>query len=333
MNARLNNLVDRAKNPRDKNFRNHLYIFLICCGISLFIWFLIKMSDDYVSEIRIPVTYNNIPADKQLNNKNDRLRVKLRANGGDLVSLKYFSGTERININLSQADLRLSRYFDRYYFLTDQFREEISGRYEFDHTLISITPDTIYLDLEEIVSRSIPVKADIDLGFNSQYMLYDSISISPSEIMVSGPSSIVDTLVEIYTVKRTFSGLNATKTEVIPIVPPVRNKEVRYSETKVELNIPVEEFTESSIELPVNGMSNDSGITGIRTFPEMVNLTYQVALKDFKLVKAEMFSLSALYDPEKDMEKTFLKVKVDKFPDFIRISRISPDKVEFIIQK
>ena len=26
MNARLNNLVDRAKYPRDKNFRNHLYL-------------------------------------------------------------------------------------------------------------------------------------------------------------------------------------------------------------------------------------------------------------------------------------------------------------------
>ncbi len=46
-----------------------------------------------------------------------------------------------------------------------------------------------------------------------------------------------------------------------------------------------------------------------------------------------MFVLSASYDPGRDMEKTFLRVKTDQHPEYVRISRIHPDKVEFIIQK
>jgi len=290
------------------------------------------MSDDYVAEISIPINYSNVPADKQLNNKGDELSVRLRANGGDLVSIKYFSGFGDLDINLNQADLRLSRYFDRYYILTELVRSEISSRFEFEHDLISLSPDTIYLDLEDIVSRSLPVQADISLDFKPQYMLYDSIVISPASIMVSGPASHIDTLTCIYTERQSFSALDMDKEFNILIQPPVKSDEIRYSESSVKVFIPVQQFTESSIELPVTGISNDTGIESIRTFPETVQLTYQVALKDYQLVKSEMFSLQALYNPGKDIEKTFLKVRVDKSPDFVRITRIQPDKVEFIIQ-
>lgn len=333
MNARLNHLVDRAKNPRDKNFRNHLYIFLICCGISLFIWFLIKMSDDYVSEISIPLSFSNIPANKHLNNSNERLNIRMRANGGDLFSVKYFSRRGKIDVNLGQVDLKMSRYFDKYYILSSQLSAEVNERFDFDYNLIHISPDTIYLDLEEIISKSLPVVADLNLNCKPQYMLYDSIIIQPSVIMVSGPSSVIDTLNYISTSSTSLNNLDQLKELVIPIVYPVMDNKVKYSDSEVKVIIPVEQFTEYTIELPVNGISDDTGIIGVRTFPETVQLTYQVAVKDYKLVKPEMFVLSASYNPARDMEKTFLRVKADQYPDYVRISRIHPDKVEFIIQK
>ncbi len=333
MNARLNHLVDRAKNPRDKNFRNHIYIFLICCGISLFIWFLIKMSDDYVAELNIPVTFSNVPADKHLNNTSARLKVRLRANGGDLFSVKYMSGRKEIDVNLNHMDLKMSRYFDKYFILSSQLRTEITGRFDFVHTLISITPDTIYLDLEDIISKSLPVKAALEISCEPQYMLYDSIIISPSEIMVSGPASMVDTLTEITTSPEVLSKLDETTELSLQIVPVAISNKIRYSDTEVKVIIPVEQFTEHTLELPVNGISDDTGILNIRTFPETVQLTYQVAIKDYDLVKPEMFVLNAKYDPARDMEKTFLKVRAEQSPDFIRITRIHPDKLEYIIQK
>jgi len=333
LNARLNNLVDRAKNPRDKNFRNHLYIFLICCGISLFIWFLIKMTDEYVGEVSFPVKFTNIPADKQLNNNDGSLEVRLRANGGDLFSLKYLSGRGNIDINLNQMDLKRSRYFDKYYILTNQVRIQLTERFDFAHTLIAISPDTIFLDLEDIISKSLPVKADISVDCKPQYMIYDSIQIIPSEIMVSGPASVIDTLTYISTASRTLSSLDETKEVSIPVIYPISNKQIRYSDNEVNVIIQIEQFTESTIELPVKGTSDDTGIGSIRTFPETVQLTYQVAIKDYKFVKPEMFGISAMYDPEKDKEKTFLKVLIDQQPDLIRITRVNPDKVEFIIQK
>jgi hypothetical protein len=291
------------------------------------------MTDEYVSDIRMPVNFTNIPADKQLNNSGDRLTVKLRANGGDLFSAKYISGGGKIHINLSQVDIKKSRYFDKYYLLTTRLLPQITERFDFDHDLISISPDTIFLELEDIISRKLPVVPQLDIKCKEQYMLYDSIIVSPAAIMVSGPASLIDTLEFIETQLKVLSDLDKTTEINIPLVPVIMSKDIRYSDTEVQLVIPIEQFTESSIDIPIQGSSTDSGISNIRTFPQTVQVVYQVALKDYELVKPEMFILSAVYDPEKDKEKTFLKIKTDKSPDFVRITRIQPDKVEYIIQQ
>jgi hypothetical protein len=332
LNQKLTNLIDRAKNPKDRDFRNHLYIFLICCGISLFIWFLIKMSDEYVSEIKMPVQYDNAPGDKLLVKADDHVSIRLRAKGGDIFSLKFLSGREAVRINLKHADIKKSRYFDRYYILTNNIFDDLTKLLDFDHNIISLEPDTLYLDFEEIITRSIPVKPMVEISCKAQYQVYDSIVIIPAEILVSGPASVIDTLSIIASVSKSFSDLDNTLETQLALSLPLKNDKISYSETYVKLIIPVEKYTESTIELPVAGTSGDSSIT-IRTFPESVQLTYQVAMKDYKLVKRDMFAVSVYYDSEKDKEKNFLKVKIDHSPDFIRISRITPDKLEYIIQK
>ncbi|HSG67354.1 MAG TPA: hypothetical protein VK994_01510, partial [Bacteroidales bacterium] len=92
LRIRLIELVRKALDPRDKRFRNHLYIFLICCVISLFIWFLIKMSDEYVAEVSMPVKYDNIPSQKLLVRADNQINIKIRAKGGDIFSVKFLSG-------------------------------------------------------------------------------------------------------------------------------------------------------------------------------------------------------------------------------------------------
>ncbi len=332
MKPTLTGLISRARNPRDKDFRNHLYIFLICVGISLFIWFLIKMSDEYISDIKVPIDYQNIPENMQLNDADGHITVHLRANGGDLFSVKVFSSSRAITVNLKAVDLKKSRYFDKYYILSSQLRNQISKRFDFDHNILSLYPDTLFLDFEEIITKTIPVLSRLEISCKPQYQVYDSLRLIPSEIMLSGPSTAIDTLSFIYTEARTFTSLDKSIETAVSLVLPFTDDQISYSETVVKALIDIEEFTESSIELPIHGFSDDSGIR-IRTFPEKVHITYQVALKDYKLVQADMFFMSAFYDPKKDKEKNFLKVETDKNPAFIRITRISPEKVEFILQK
>lgn len=332
MNKKLSRLIDNAHLPRDKQTRNHIYIFLICLGISLFIWFLIKMSDEYVSEIRMPVAYQNAPENKLLLNADQHVYVRLRAKGGDIFSSKYFSKHSPLNINLNQAEIRKSRYFDKYYILTSHFRNQFSGRFDFAHSVLSLQPDTLFLDFEEVITKVLPVRAMVTLNCKPQFQLYDSLVLMPDRMAVSGPASIIDTMEFIRTESKQFSELDNDLQAEIPLGKEYKNELIRLERQTVELSADIEEYTESMIELEVSATTSDPGIR-LKTFPETVELTYHVALKDFTLVKPGMFSLSATYNEQEDQSKTFLKVNVDNHPGFIRIKRINPDKLEYLIQK
>lgn len=290
------------------------------------------MSDEYVAEISIPIKYQNLPADKILNNVDDEIDVRFRGNGGDIFWLKYFSAQDELAINIQKLDLKKSRYFDKYYILTDQFRNQIANRFDFDHSLLSFGPDTIYLNFESIISKTLEVYPNIEISCKEQYQIYDSLLFNPPKVMVSGPESIIDTLTNIYTEWISLKDLDKNTSINIALHLPVQDEKVSYSAEEVELFIPVEAYTESSIELSIYSKSNEDGIT-IKTFPEKVTLTYMVAMKDYNRVTSDMFSVTVSYDPEKDKEKHFLRVQVDENPAYINISRIHPDKVEFIIQK
>lgn len=289
------------------------------------------MSDEYVAEIRIPITYQNTQVNKLLVQADNHISIRLRAKGADIFSAKYFSGYSPLNINLNQAEPRKSRYFDKYFILTNTFRNQVSNRFDFAHSVLGISPDTLYLNFEEIITKSLPVKARIDVSCKPQFLVYDSILLIPDKVNISGPASIIDTMTFVPTEKKSYADLDQTLETFISLKPGVINRKVSLNYKQVKIIIPVEEFTESVIEVPVTGTAENPEIS-IRTFPRSVRVTYKVALKDYELVKPEMFSLSVNYNEIKDKGKNLLIVRVDESPDFIRITRINPAKVEYLIQ-
>ena len=332
MKNRLIALVQKTIIAKDKDFRNHLYIFLICVGISLFIWFLIKMSDQYVTEMNMSLEYKNLPTHKLLVKADDRVQVKFRAKGGDIFSVKYLSGRKKLDVDLNKAEIKKSRYFDRYYMISSELEGKITENLSFSHSIVSVTPDTLFFDFEEIASKTVTIVPALTYNFKTQYEAYDSMSISPLDITVSGPASLLDTLTYIKTVPTTFEDLDNNLEAKVSLDLPLNDDRVQYSAREVDVFLPVEKYTESTIDLPITGISGEPGSI-IRTFPETVQLTYRVALKDFNSVRPDMFTITATYNPERDNGRNFIRVNLVQSPAFIRVNRIQPDKVEFLIQK
>jgi hypothetical protein len=110
-----------------------------------------------------------------------------------------------------------------------------------------------------------------------------------------------------------------------------KEKNISVSPKKIVSYLKVEKFTESNIEIPIN--HNAAKINkSIKLFPDKVNVSYMVALKDYKRVNESMFR--AVVDFTKlDLKSAENKVKVEisKFPSFVKINKIDPEKVEFII--
>ena len=94
----------------------------------------------------------------------------------------------------------------------------------------------------------------------------------------------------------------------------------------IRIVIPVKKYTESTIIIPVGNVFNDKKI---KTFPQKVEITYRVSLDNYKKVKSKMFTVVADSIGNGLVEGKLI-VKVKNAPDFIEVTRVFPEEVEYI---
>ncbi len=320
-----------SRNLWQTSFRKQANIFLLFIGIALFIWLMIKLSNEYDSSVNYNIRFINSPGSNSIiSNSDSTVILELTAKGFRLFSIKYLQNKPLINIDLNDIKLHKSRYTFSSYILTKPLHKEISRQLKFDEILTAIKPDTLFLNLEPISRKRIPVIADIGYDFEQQYQLYGQVNISPDSIILSGPPSYIDTINSIKTKPVQLQELKSNRSLTLNLLKPFNSKKVLVSSDTVNIFIPVEKFTEASMELPIRVLNNN----GLRTrlFPDKINLTYLVALKDYNKVNKEMFNVAVLLNQEGSANR-ILNVEIRHHPNFIKIKHFDPRQIEYIILK
>jgi YbbR domain-containing protein len=106
---------------------------------------------------------------------------------------------------------------------------------------------------------------------------------------------------------------------------------LEFSPAIVKVSIPVEKYTESEMESFVQILNNQS--YKIKTFPDKVKVFFKVALKDFEKIEPGMITVAADFGNVDISRDDRVKIMVENHPDFIVITKIEPEKAEFIIIK
>jgi hypothetical protein len=100
----------------------------------------------------------------------------------------------------------------------------------------------------------------------------------------------------------------------------------------VQVIIPVDEFTEKTLELPVK-LINNHNYDNIKVFPQKVRVTFTTALNRYPDMTEDLFEATADLDLWRDHGYRTLPVKLTRFPPFCKIVKISPANIDFIIKK
>ena len=141
----FNEFIDKARKPKNEKFRNQLYVFLICFGISVSLWFLINLSKEYYSSIDYPIIYTNVPNNILLTNKVDSvLYLRIKSKGFNLISIKYFKRHKPVKINLGSLKLKKNGKTYRTRILTSKIAKKIAIQLNLSDKLISVSPDSLF---------------------------------------------------------------------------------------------------------------------------------------------------------------------------------------------
>jgi hypothetical protein len=218
---------------------NKPLIFLVCLLIATILWFVKALEKDYETIVSMPIQYTNLPLNKVLlNPPPSRLNVKVKAQGFVLLRHKLGLTFSPINFNintLTKTTLN-KKNPTNFFVLSDQYISQISNQVNSEISIRDISPDTLFFHFDKLSEKKVRVISKLNISFQDHYNCSDSVKLSPSQIIVRGPSSIVDTLTGVYTKNQRFNNINATINQNIMLE---KIEQLEFSTYKINLEIPV----------------------------------------------------------------------------------------------
>ncbi len=325
-------IPQRMRRFSERRFRERLTVFSICILIACFLWLVIKLSESYVAEVEYPVKFSNRTGDKILAGASEStIRIRMEAKGFRVLNLKWFGSSDTLRLDIDYRnfhDFPTGKRYNFFVYAEKLIPQVASSIEEIDH-VTGISPDTFYFWMDEKVSRKLPVVLRSNISYSKQFQPYRQPDVEPDSLMVSGPSRIVDTLTAVRTEMFEASGVKNDVSEELQLQLP---EKVKARSKTVNLKIDVEEFTEASVKIPVETeKAATNSDCNIKTFPEQVKVTYWIALKDYQKVSEAQFTASVNCEDMMENEEK-IRVKITRFPSYLKNIRVSPRYVEYVIQ-
>lgn len=316
-----------------KNLRHNrkLGIFLIFVVLSSMFWFLTQLEEIYVTSISYPVEYQDMPEDKLVvGHLPEQIDLEVRGQGFQLLEYKFSHVLNPLVLHLDAYNIQEENTDKpRHFIVTRKAAPRISQQLSQEVEILNITPDTLFFEFSEKISRRVPVKPNLSYSFANQMMLRDGIQIEPDSVNIAGPGSVVDTIDQIYTQLRSFQELQKTVHTTIALKKS--HDQLELSTRQVRLTIPVEQYTEGEVEKQIL-VENEPDSLVVRTFPKSVTITYLVGLSRYEQVIPELFRAVVDYRDVKEGEE-YLRVEIVKAPDYLKSYSYAPQEVEYIIEK
>ena len=280
----------------------------------------------------MPVTFTHLPKNKVLTFASDTtLQVEILEKGSNLLRMIYLEEIEPVTISLRFLPVYPKGGVYQGIITPSLLINEIEREHSLLGKIISVSPDTIYLSFETEKTRKVPVKASFDLTFEKQFMRYGPVTFSPDCVTVKGPEKIIKELDSVTLGSIKLDQLNRNYTGEKSFRRDSSNQHLSFYPQSIRFSFPVEKFTEAETEIPVK-ILNTGGLK-VKTFPDKVRIFYTVALKDYPKVEPGMILAVADLSMVNLSEDDKIKVSLESYPSFIRINKIEPEKVEFIIIK
>jgi YbbR domain-containing protein len=216
-----------------------------------------------------------------------------------------------------------------YYIMTSGLIPNLKNHLRTECEITSIKPDTLFFSFDRIISKRIQVLPDVEVITEKQFLVKGDILVDPDTVTITGPKRIIDTINTLKTKLRKLKGVNETIVKSCLLVIP---EECTVSANKVTLTVPVEQFTEADISVPVNIINCPDSIS-VKIFPDVVSVKCLVAIGDYKRIEEIPFEV-VLDLAKSDLNSSGkIPVEVRNIPPFVSSLRISPAKVDFLIER
>jgi hypothetical protein len=332
-NRVLGNLPGVTRRPRRKKItlNRRAFIFFFFLLLSVLFWFLTAMNKEYEASISYPIRFIRFPDKKVLvNDVPDRLDLTVNAGGYTLLRYKLQSRLAPIPFDVNSFSLyTLLSDPSTVYIPSSRAQEHIARQLSSDIEILDISPDTLFFTLADKVSKKVPVKPDLEISFEKQYMQVGPYLVEPDSVTISGPEVIIDTIDVAATVPIIMSDVNRSFDMELEMQPLHK---VEYDPLEVWIQVPVEKFTEASLKVQIEVINMPDSLL-LRPFPPVVTVSCQIGLSAYETLNEHLFRAVIDYAEVDNMLGSKLRVRIIKMPVYIQSVNFTPKSVEYIVER
>jgi len=304
-----------------------ILIFLFFLLLSFGFWLLQSLQQDYERRIEIPLRYKNVPSEWVLSGSNpEKISIMLKDKGTTMIYYMWKANIDPIDISITG----LPRLSDSSFGISESVIETAVSKQLISSTsIISFEPREIELRYDSIDSRLVKVVENVNISTKPGFQISDSIKISYPEVRIFGSRSVLSTLNEVKTKQVLLENLSKTKEVTAHLDLP---KGVKSDHETVKLTIPIEEFTEKRLQLPVLCLDIPENYA-LRLFPSNVEVVCNIPLSQFRELTEDKLAIVIPFKDFEDYRQTGkIPVRLTEKPSWVTSYVVLPNELEFIIE-
>ncbi|GAB3934086.1 YbbR-like domain-containing protein [Mucilaginibacter myungsuensis] len=304
--------------------RRRFSAFVSCFVIAVVAWVLVTLSGSYKYTIKQVVNFKNAPQRRAYHSlQSDTVDVTMMGTGWQMLFSGLQEGHSLINIDLHTLE-------NRDFVVLNKQLEQINATKDTVNYVVSIDPDTLYFDFTSRTNKRVLVHLAGDISYQRGYFASDKILMKPTYVNISGSSARIKDIHEWPTDSLKLTDLNENYSTRIALKPVADGSLVIFPK-QVEVKIPVDEYTEKVLEVPVKLMNQH--YDNVKVFPQKVKVTFTVSLKKYAETNEEFFDANADLELWRSKGYSSLPVRLNRIPSYCKIVSVEPRNIDFIVKK
>ena len=301
-----------------------VFTFLFFLVIAALFWLEQTLDSEYEVDVKVPLKLKNVPESIVITSDfPEELTVTLRDKGNTLLNYQLTKRFYPINIDFAEHQNRRHHVS----LLSSTYNKSITAQLANSTTVVAIEPDTIDYYYSEGKSKKVPVRLQGRVSPGQQYYISDTI-FNPAQVTVYAPQGALDTVKAAYTQFFEDTQIEDTLRRQVELVS---GRGVKFVPDVVEVTLPVDIYTEKSVEVPIEGVNFPAGKT-LRAFPSKVKVTFHVGLTKYLDIKPEDFRILVTYEELRKLDGEKYQVKLKKQPKGVSQVRFYPAQIDFLIE-
>lgn len=308
---------------KSREFFIFLFFFFVASGF----WLLQTLNNDYETEFSVPVRLKGVP-DNVVITSEPASELHIRVKDKGTVLLNYMLGKSFYPLTINFGDYKAADNSNHVRIISSEFEKKILSQLNVSTRLLSVKPDTLEYYYSTGDSKLVPVKLLGEVSAGRQYYLSDTV-FTPDSVLVYASKEVLDTVTAAYTKWVRQDNISDTLRQSVSLL--VR-KGMKYIPSSVEMMLPVDIYTEKTVEVPLKGV-NFPADKILRTFPSKVQVTFQVGLSRFRKITADDFHIRVSYEELLLLGADKYTVKLGHLPEGVTQVRVHPEQVDFLIEQ